>query len=127
MKNELTAKRLQLALANANMNQQELADKSGVSKSSISQYINGSHAPGNISAEKISSVLNVEKLWLMGFDVEMESTEYGASDEYTRITAKIGKHDKRAQQMIIKYWNSSEETKQIILEQIEHLSDNSGG
>lgn len=71
MKNELTAKRLQKALSDANMNQQELADKSGVSKASISQYINGSHSPSNISSGKMGKVLNVEPLWLMGFDVEM--------------------------------------------------------
>lgn len=71
MKNELTAKRLQLALSNANMNQQELADKSGVSKASISQYVNGSHAPSNISSGKMGKILNVEPMWLMGFDVKM--------------------------------------------------------
>lgn len=72
MKNELTAKRLQLAMENAGINsQQELADKSGVGKSSISQYINGDHAPGNISAGKMGKVLDVIPEWLMGFDVEM--------------------------------------------------------
>lgn len=72
MKNELTAKRLQLALSSANMKPQELADKSGVSKSSISQYVNGAHAPSNISSGKMGKVLNVEPMWLMGFDVEMK-------------------------------------------------------
>ncbi len=47
MKNELTSKRMQIALSNANIIPQELAEKSGVSKSSISQYVNGSHAPSN--------------------------------------------------------------------------------
>lgn len=72
MKNEKTAKRLQIALSNANMSQQELVEKSGVGKSSISHYINGSHAPSNISAGKIAKVLGVEPLWLMGFNVEMK-------------------------------------------------------
>lgn len=72
MKNEETAKRLQIALSNANMSQQELVEKSGVGKSSISHYINGSHAPSNISAGKIAKVLGVEPLWLMGFNVEMK-------------------------------------------------------
>lgn len=71
MKNTLTAKRLQLALSDANISQQELAEKSGVSKASISQYVNGSHAPSNISSGKMGKVLNVEPMWLMGFDVEM--------------------------------------------------------
>lgn len=69
MKNALTAQRLSNALANANMKPQELADKSGVSKASISQYINGSHAPSNISSGKMAKILNVNPLWLMGFDV----------------------------------------------------------
>lgn len=60
MKNEITAKRLRLALDNANMKPQELAEKSKVSKSSISQYVNGSHAPSNISAGKIGKVLDVD-------------------------------------------------------------------
>ena len=71
MKNEITAKRLSLALSNANMKPHELADKSGVSKSSISQYVNGSHAPSNISSGKMASILKVNALWLMGFDVPM--------------------------------------------------------
>lgn len=71
MKNEATSKRIRIALSNANMKPQELADKSGVSKSSISQYINGSHSPSNISSGKMAKILNVNPLWLMGFDVEM--------------------------------------------------------
>lgn len=74
MKNELTAKRLRLALSNKNMKPQDLSDKSGVNKSSVSQYINGSHKPSNISAGKMSTVLDVDPLWLMGFDVPMQKS-----------------------------------------------------
>lgn len=81
MKNELTAKRMQLALSNANMIPQELAEKSGVSKSSISQYVNGSHAPSNISSGKIGKVLDVNPLWLMGFDVDMKESIIAESPE----------------------------------------------
>ena len=71
MKYELTAKRLKQALNNKNMIPQELADRSHVSKASISQYMNGSHAPSNISSGKMGEVLGVNPLWLMGFDVPM--------------------------------------------------------
>ena len=83
MNNEITAKRLRLALDNAGMKSKELAEKSQVSKSSISQYINGSHAPSNISAGKIGKVLGVNPLWLMGFDTPMlkeDSSAETASD-----------------------------------------------
>ena len=99
MKNELTAKRLQLALSNMGISQQELADKSGVSKASISQYVNGSHAPGNISAKKMGKVLNVESMWLMGFDVEMRkeiSSESANEDmELVKKFSLLNERDKK--------------------------------
>ena len=80
-----TARRLSIALSNANMIPQELANASGVSKASISQYLSGAHAPSNISSGKIGKVLNVNPLWLMGFDVPMkESSELIQSEKYPR-------------------------------------------
>ena len=61
MKNELTAKRLRQAISEMNLKPQELSDLSGVNKASISQYLNGSHAPSNISSGKMGKILNVEK------------------------------------------------------------------
>lgn len=99
MKNELTAKRIQLALSNSNMKPQELADRSCIGKASISQYVNGSHAPGNISAKKMGKVLNVNPLWLMGFDVPMEQNNIDSLKEsspkimqYYEMLNDIGKH-----------------------------------
>lgn len=68
MKYQITAARLREALGDNHMKPQELADASGVNKSSISQYINGSHAPSNTSSGKMAKVLKVSPLWLMGFD-----------------------------------------------------------
>lgn len=75
MKYPITALRLKEALNNKNMKAQELADKTGINKASISQYINGSHSPSNISAGKIAAVLDVSALWLMGFDVSSKDTQ----------------------------------------------------
>lgn len=80
MKFEKTAKRILKAMSDKNLRAQELAVASGVSKASISQYINGSHAPSNISAGKLAAVLNVSPVWLMGFDVAETHTnlsQYG--------------------------------------------------
>lgn len=74
MKNQETARRLQDALDRKGMTAAELAKKSGVSKASISQYLNGSHAPSNISSAKMADVLGVNALWLMGF--ELPETDY---------------------------------------------------
>lgn len=73
MKHQETAYRLKTALDRLNMRAQELSDRSGVAKASISQYINGTHKPSNVSAGKMAPVLGVDPLWLMGFDVPMTS------------------------------------------------------
>lgn len=68
-KETATSIRLKEALAEANISQQELADKSGLPKASISQYINGHYVPSNESAGKMAEVLKVNPAWLMGFNV----------------------------------------------------------
>lgn len=72
MKNEETAKRLKLAMDNKNLTAKQLSDKSGVSEPSISQYIHGTFAPRNKTAAKLAKVLQVNPMWLMGFDVPMK-------------------------------------------------------
>lgn len=71
MKSPETAKRLRMAMKLRDIKAQELADKTGIHKSSISQYVNGSHAPSNISAGKMGEVLDVNPVWLMGLDAPM--------------------------------------------------------
>ena len=66
MKFPETAKRLSSELELQGMSQQTLADRSGVSKASISQYVNGTHMPSVASAKKMARVLGVEYIWLLG-------------------------------------------------------------
>ena len=67
-----TARRLRFAMDRCGMKAAELALRSGVNKSSISQYLNNSHTPSNFSAQKLANVLGVNMVWLMGFDVPMD-------------------------------------------------------
>ena len=67
---------------------QELSDMSGVKKSSISQYINGSHKPSNQSSDAMGQVLNVNPLWLMGFDVPSTSDV----ERFKNTASIINKH-----------------------------------
>lgn len=124
MKNELTAKRLQKALSDMNMKPQELADKSGVGKSSISQYVNGTHAPSNLSSGKMAKVLNVNPLWLMGFDVPMENEiDYlytdGKSDFLIEVTRKAKSQE--FVNRIMKYMSLMDENKKSVDDMIDFL------
>lgn len=68
MKYPKTALRLKDLMAKKGLTAQELADKSGVGKSSISHYVNGSNEPHSINAGKLAKVLDCSPLYIMGFD-----------------------------------------------------------
>lgn len=65
----VVGERFKEALNENHMSQQELAEKTGIGKSSISQYCNGTNCPARDRAEVIGRVLNVNPVWLMGFEV----------------------------------------------------------
>ena len=70
MKHIETANRINEALAESGLTAQELVNRTGLNKASISQYRNGTHRPSNKTSALIGEVLDVNPLWLMGFDVE---------------------------------------------------------
>lgn len=72
MKHELTARRIRQAMAEKSITARELAKRSGIRESSVSHYVNGTHAPSNLSAGSMAKVLGVSPVWLMGFDVPMK-------------------------------------------------------
>lgn len=81
MKYKTTSKRLSESLHRANMKPQELANASGVSKASISQYINGSHKPSESTAKRLAKILGVNPLWLMGYDT-LNKLVFSQDSEY---------------------------------------------
>lgn len=64
--------RLRIALSKRNITQQDLSDKTGIPKSSISQYISGYAKPKDDRIYAISVALNINEAWLLGYDVPME-------------------------------------------------------
>ena len=108
MKHEVTAKRIREALSDAKLKPQELAEKSKVSKSSISQYVNGSHQTSNISSGKMAKVLGVEPMWLMGFDVPKKKV----------LTPEAAKDDFR---FLEKFSLLEERDKKIVMDMIESM------
>lgn len=69
---EKCSTRLAKALAIRGMKQFELCEKTKIPKSAISQYLSGAFEPKQDRLYIISKALNVDPVWLMGFDVPME-------------------------------------------------------
>lgn len=62
----LFAKRLALSLKKAGISQNELSEKTGISKGAISSYLAERYAPKALGLFKIAHVLNVDPYWLNG-------------------------------------------------------------
>jgi len=57
------------------MRQSELCEKTKISKSVLSEYISGAYEPKQDRVFLLSQALNVDPVWLMGFDVPMEKEQ----------------------------------------------------
>ena len=66
------ANRLKKALDYNNMKPTELAQKTGINKSLISNYLSGNFKAKQDKVNIIAETLNVSEGWLMGFDVDMD-------------------------------------------------------
>jgi len=66
-------KRLNDAMAIRNITAAELSRKTGMSKPRISQYVNGTYEAKQEALYLLSSALSVNPVWLMGYDVPMET------------------------------------------------------
>ena len=88
----------------ANGSQQELADTCGVAKSSISQYVNRTNSPGNMTAAKIGKRYGLNPLWIMGFDVPKTAKE--SADEFRKFADSF--NDRRHQKIISMNLSDSE-------------------
>lgn len=107
----LTSSRLREAMNNKQLTAQELSNLSGVSKSSISQYLSGKTSPTNNNAAKIAQVLDVEIDWLLGIekDVRVLGTDVTVSDdvkkEFYMLMETATKLDKYFLDRLLKYAN----------------------
>lgn len=69
---ESCAARLKKALSIRNMTQAELCQKTKIPKSALSEYIKGLYDPKQDRLLILSEALDVDPVWLMGYDVPME-------------------------------------------------------
>lgn len=72
---ESCATRIRKALSIRNMTQSELCRKTKIATSAMSEYIKGLYEPKQDKVYIMSQALNVDPVWLMGFDVPMEKEQ----------------------------------------------------
>ena len=77
----------------------ELANTLGISKQSISAYINGTRKPKRLTIDGIARALHVNPAWLMGYDVD----RFSMPDEIADIETANARRVKAVQDMFKSY------------------------
>jgi repressor LexA len=88
MKDDFTS-RLRTAMELRGLKQVDLTKRTGISKSTMSQYLSGKFMPKSHGIYKLALALNVNEAWLMGYDVDLKR------DERTEYPDNIYKIEKR--------------------------------
>ena len=83
---ESCAARLKKALSIRNMTQVELCQKTKIPKSALSEYLKGLYEPKQDRLLILSEALNVDPVWLMGFDIPMEKEHKKISHDEMELT-----------------------------------------
>ena len=83
---ESCAKRLRTALSIRNMTQSELCRRTKIATSAMSEYLSGLYDPKQDKIYIMSQALNVDPVWLMGFDVPMEPENKKSSPNEEGLT-----------------------------------------
>ena len=76
------AERLRMALDFRNMKATELSELTGINKSTISQYLSKEYEPKRDRIELFAKTLNVNEVWLTGYDVPMEINPSDINDSF---------------------------------------------
>lgn len=116
MKYPETAMRLRKALEDKGMSPQELANKSGVSKGSISLYLSGKNEPRTRNAGKMADVLEVEPMWLMGFDESIIKA--------SRTAQRLALYQK---ELMSRVDNMNDEQRKSLMDFAQYLNSKEGG
>lgn len=116
MKYPETAMRLRKALEDKGMSPQELANKSGVSKGSISLYLSGKNEPRTRNAGKMADVLEVEPMWLMGFDESIINA--------SRTAQRLALYQK---ELMSRVDNMNDEQRKSLMDFAQYLNSKKGG
>ena len=83
---ESCANRIRKALSIRNMTQSELCRRTKIATSAMSEYLKGLYEPKQDKIYIMSQALNVDPVWLQGFDVPMEADDKKISSDELVLT-----------------------------------------
>ncbi len=87
------ANRLSYAIKKSNMKPIDISKKTGISKTNLSNYTAGRYEAKQDGVQILSEILNVNPLWLMGYDVPMEKQSDKLENKLLKLDRYIEEND----------------------------------
>ena len=103
----------------AGLTQEKFAEKLGLKRNTIATYETGKSEPMDNIIFSICREFNINEKWLR-YGTEPKYSII--NDDYTKISVDIDKHDPKARQAIIDYWNLSKQDKELFWNFIERFA-----
>ena len=111
--------RIKKALSIRNMTQTELCSKAKISKSTLSEYLKGLYDPKQDKVFMLSQALNVDPVWLMGYDVPMEKKE--ASEDKKISPTELSEGEKVSAGQVVAKVGSTGSGLLFVIEDVDNL------
>lgn len=107
-----------------NLTQKDFAERLGIKQNTVASYEMGRIGISDSVVVSICREFNIVENWLR---TGIEPKYAIINDDYTKISVDIDKHDPKARQAIIDYWNLSEDDKELWWKFAERFLKNDGG
>lgn len=102
----------------AEMTQEQFAQSMGISKNYVNLIENGKKKPGNRLISDICREFHINEEWLRTGQGEMHQT---VDMNFESICADIGVHDPKAKEAIMKYYELSQDDKELWWRYVERF------
>lgn len=113
-----TSERLKEAMSLRKMKQVDIMRSTGLDRGSVSHYVSGNYEPKNEAIFKMAKALDVNEMWLWGYDVPMERTaEQKRIQEDAEFHARILK-DQELLEALKVYYELPDVQKKVVLDLI---------
>lgn len=113
--------RIREALSTRNMKAAELAERSGLDKAAISNYVKQNYQPKQKALFNMAKILDVNEMWLAGYDVPMQRRVVSSNNsEVAQLFDNILR-DKKLLQLVINISKLNDNQLTIITNMVNEL------
>jgi transcriptional regulator with XRE-family HTH domain len=114
--------RIREALSIRNMKQIELVEKTGLDKGAVSNYVNNKYQPKQNALFQLAKVLDVNEIWLAGYDVPMERNVVDKNSSETAALLDKILRDREFYQLVVNLARLNDNQLTIITKMVNELA-----